>query len=371
MQTNGWTAADEFELIMRRWRATLDRGKMGEITESKRKADACKKHSKRLNKYLYENIPSRVVEDIWNVTAAQLSPDPVRVAVMDCTDPDESKRSAALKARMERRRDDDSPAADGTTIANDENPDNAGKQALGSHRLGPSPPEGEDGALVVSLPASPEPTAKRINSRKCEEVAGGGADDEARKAQRMARNRRPASTSRARKKEHLESLQAQVDRLQAENAALRRRLSAADGGGAAEDPGAAKGMGGPGVGDDRAADAARHRRIPRVRRTVSPQILSFKTKIQNKTQADSPHSQPVARSSAPCMTLGRLRRRVRLHTGSTSHPVSLNVRRRDVPVECKERRRGKKPTLQRGRKLRKRTHRKPDASELWSEQHMA
>jgi len=156
---------------------------------------------------------------------------------------------------MERRRDDDSPAADGTTIANDENPDNAGKQALGSHRLGPSPPEGEDGALVVSLPASPEPTAKRINSRKCEEVAGGGADDEARKAQRMARNRRAASTSRARKKEHLESLQAQVDRLQAENAALRRRLSAADGGGAAEDPGAAKGIGGPGVGDDRAADA--------------------------------------------------------------------------------------------------------------------
>ena len=253
--TNGWTAADELELIMRRWRALLVGGKMGEITVGKRKADACKKHSQRLNKYLHENIPSRVVEDIWNVTAAQLSPDPVRVAVMDCTDPDESKRSAALKARMERRRDDDSPAADGTTIAKDENPDNAGKQALGSHRLGPSPPEGEDGALVVSLPASPEPTAKRINSRKCEEVAGGGADDEARKAQRMARNRRAASTSRARKKEHLESLQAQVDRLQAENAALRRRLSAADGGGAAEDPGAAKGMGGPGVGDNRAADA--------------------------------------------------------------------------------------------------------------------
>ena len=130
--TNGWTAADELELIMRRWRALLVGGKMGEITVGKRKADACKKHSQRLNKYLHENIPSRVVEDIWNVTAAQLSPDPVRVAVMDCTDPDESKRSAALKARMERRRDDDSPAADGTTIANDENPDNAGKAgALG------------------------------------------------------------------------------------------------------------------------------------------------------------------------------------------------------------------------------------------------
>ena len=37
VQTNGWTAADEFELIMRRWRATLDRGKMGEITVGKRK----------------------------------------------------------------------------------------------------------------------------------------------------------------------------------------------------------------------------------------------------------------------------------------------------------------------------------------------
>ena len=106
--TNGWTAADELELIMRRWRALLVGSKMGEITVGKRKADACKKHSQRLNKYLHENIPSRVVEDIWNVTAAQLSPDPVRVAVMDCTDPDESKRSAALKARMERRRDDDS-----------------------------------------------------------------------------------------------------------------------------------------------------------------------------------------------------------------------------------------------------------------------
>ena len=36
----------------------------------------------------------------------------VRTAVMECTDPDESKRSAALKARMEQRGDgvDDSPA---------------------------------------------------------------------------------------------------------------------------------------------------------------------------------------------------------------------------------------------------------------------
>ena len=110
--TNGWKAVDELELIMRRWRATLDHSKKSEVALGKRKADACKKHSQRLNKYLHENIPSRVVEDIWNVTAAQLSPDPVRVAVMDCTDPDESKRSAALKARMEERGDsvDDSPA---------------------------------------------------------------------------------------------------------------------------------------------------------------------------------------------------------------------------------------------------------------------
>ena len=114
MQTNGWTAADEFELIMRRWRATLERGKMGEITVGKRKTDACKKHSQRLKKCLRERMPSRVVEAIWNVTAAQLSPDPVRIAVMECTDPDDSKRAAALKARTYRRGDvvDDSAGTD-------------------------------------------------------------------------------------------------------------------------------------------------------------------------------------------------------------------------------------------------------------------
>ena len=114
MQTNGWTAADEFELIMRRWRATLERGKMGEITVGKRKTDACKKHSQRLKKCLRERMPSRVVEAIWNVTAAQLSPDPVRSAVMECTDPDDSKRAAALKARTYRRGDvvDDSAGTD-------------------------------------------------------------------------------------------------------------------------------------------------------------------------------------------------------------------------------------------------------------------
>jgi len=100
VQTNGWTAADEFELIMRRWRATLDRGKMGEKdhrrqTQSRR----VQKALVRLKKYLQERMPSQVVEAIWNVTAAQLSPDPVRSAVMECTDPDNSKRAAALKAR--------------------------------------------------------------------------------------------------------------------------------------------------------------------------------------------------------------------------------------------------------------------------------
>ena len=64
--------------------------------------------------YLQERLPSQLVEAICNVTAEQLSPEPVRTAVMECTDPDESKRSAALKARMEQRGDgvDDSPAAD-------------------------------------------------------------------------------------------------------------------------------------------------------------------------------------------------------------------------------------------------------------------
>ena len=59
-------------------------------------------------------MPSQLVEAICNVTAEQLSPDPVRTAVMECTDPDESKRSAALKARMEQRGDgvDDPAVAD-------------------------------------------------------------------------------------------------------------------------------------------------------------------------------------------------------------------------------------------------------------------
>ena len=72
------------------------------------------KHSQRLKKCLQERMPSRVVEAIWNVTAAQLSPDPVRIAVMECTDSDDSKRAAALKARMQRRGDglDDPAVAD-------------------------------------------------------------------------------------------------------------------------------------------------------------------------------------------------------------------------------------------------------------------
>jgi len=114
VQTNGWKAEDELELIMRRWRATLDGGKMGEITVGTRKADACKKYSQRLKTYLREKMPSPVVEAIWNVTAEQLSPDHVRTAVMECTDPDDSKRAAALKARMQRRGDgvDDPAVAD-------------------------------------------------------------------------------------------------------------------------------------------------------------------------------------------------------------------------------------------------------------------
>ena len=112
--TNGWKAVDELELIMRRWRATLDRGKKSEVTVGKRKADTCKMHFSRLKSDLHVRMPSQLVEAICNVTAEQLSPERVRTAVMECTDPDESKRSAALKARMEQRGDgvDDSPAAD-------------------------------------------------------------------------------------------------------------------------------------------------------------------------------------------------------------------------------------------------------------------
>ena len=85
VQTNGWTAADEFELIMRRWRATLDRGKKSEVTVGKRKADTCKMHFSRLKSDLRERMPSQLVEAICNVTAEQLSPERVRTAVMECT----------------------------------------------------------------------------------------------------------------------------------------------------------------------------------------------------------------------------------------------------------------------------------------------
>ena len=46
--TNGWKAVDELELIMRRWRATLDHSKKSEVALGKRKADACNKHFSRL-----------------------------------------------------------------------------------------------------------------------------------------------------------------------------------------------------------------------------------------------------------------------------------------------------------------------------------
>jgi len=114
--TNGWHAVDELELTMRRWRATLDRGRKSEVTVGKRKAHACKMHFSRLRSDLHERLPPQIVEAICNVTAEELSPDPVRIAVMECTDPDDSKRAAALKARMDRCGDGvDDPAVADTT----------------------------------------------------------------------------------------------------------------------------------------------------------------------------------------------------------------------------------------------------------------
>ena len=55
--TNGWHAVDELELIMRRWRATLDRGRKSAVTVGKRKADACRKHFSRLRSDLHEHLP--------------------------------------------------------------------------------------------------------------------------------------------------------------------------------------------------------------------------------------------------------------------------------------------------------------------------
>merc|ERR1719473_2183401 len=50
-------------------------------------------------------------------------------------------------------------------------------------------------------------------------------DEETRKARKMARNRRAAAVSRERKKQRVEELSEQVERLQAENAWLKRQLA--------------------------------------------------------------------------------------------------------------------------------------------------
>ena len=86
-----------------------DSGETGEAS-----SDLSGQESLRLKSDLQEHLPSQLVEAICNVTAEQLSPERVRTAVMECTDPDESKRSAALKARMEERGDgvDDSAGTD-------------------------------------------------------------------------------------------------------------------------------------------------------------------------------------------------------------------------------------------------------------------
>mmetsp|Transcript_17016 Transcript_17016/g.28425 ORF Transcript_17016/g.28425 Transcript_17016/m.28425 type:complete len:258 (-) Transcript_17016:187-960(-) len=69
--------------------------------------------------------------------------------------------------------------------------------------------------------------ALELAARSTVEQLPPAVDDESRKARRMARNRRAAATSRARKKEHLEVLQMQLDALQAENRELRQRLMSA------------------------------------------------------------------------------------------------------------------------------------------------
>ncbi|EOD27578.1 hypothetical protein EMIHUDRAFT_235576 [Emiliania huxleyi CCMP1516] len=81
--TNSWKAVDELELVMRRWRATLDHSKKSEVTVGTRKADACKKHFSRLKSDLQERMPSQLVEAICNVTAEQLSPERSRAHCSD------------------------------------------------------------------------------------------------------------------------------------------------------------------------------------------------------------------------------------------------------------------------------------------------
>lgn len=102
-----------------------------------------------------------------------------------------------------------------------------GAEFEGSYMDLPPPEDGApDSPLIVSLSEHTVKPARGASRKRSHDDGPTSVmtEDDARKAQRMARNRRAAATSRARKKEHLESLQSQVDRLQAENAELRRRL---------------------------------------------------------------------------------------------------------------------------------------------------
>jgi len=81
---------------MRRRRAALDHSKKSEVTVGTRKADACKMHFSRLKMHFsrLKRMPSQLVKAICNVTAEQLSPERVRTAVMECTDPTPTRASA-------------------------------------------------------------------------------------------------------------------------------------------------------------------------------------------------------------------------------------------------------------------------------------
>ncbi|EOD21611.1 hypothetical protein EMIHUDRAFT_444416 [Emiliania huxleyi CCMP1516] len=80
------------------------------------------------------------------------------------------------------------------------------------------------------LPAQPDGSPSWQLGSLAFVVGSSSSDDvDARKAQRKARNRKAAAASRDRKKEQLELLHLEVEKLRSENAGLRRRLEVSGG----------------------------------------------------------------------------------------------------------------------------------------------
>ena len=99
--SHGWSAADELELVMQRWRATLFGTALSAVTVGGRSANATSWHQKQLRRFMSVLLPRNVVDALCSPTAAQL--EPVREIILELTQPDVRARRAALEARTAQR----------------------------------------------------------------------------------------------------------------------------------------------------------------------------------------------------------------------------------------------------------------------------